>query len=337
MGKIKTKIIEYLIVLLVLFVIIISAGTILYFFNFEKGQTKLGVNFSKSYAEYLGLNWQKTYLAILDDLKVKDIRLAAPWNELEKVKGVWTFESLDWQVKEAAKRNVDVVLTVGRRTPHWPECHDPVWLKSLPDELAVKRQLNMVKTVIERYKKYDNIKIWQVENEPLLNVFGVCPKSNLELLRKEVALVKTLDDRPIMVTDSGELSLWIVSANLGDFFGSTMYRVTYNKWMGYFYYHLPPAFYTIKAAMVGLPLEKAVVSELQAEPWAPNGLLNTSLEEQSKSMDAERLVNHVNYAKRTGFSSVYLWGAEWWYWLKETESDDSLWLTAQAVFKENEK
>jgi len=337
MGKVKTKIIEYLIVLFVLFVIIISAGAILYFFNFEQAQAKLGVNFSKSYAEYLGLDWQKTYLAILDDLKVKDVRLAAPWNELEKEKDVWNFEDLDWQVKEAAKRNVDVVLTVGRRTPHWPECHDPGWLKNLPDELAVKRQLNMVKTVIERYKKHGNIKVWQVENEPLLNVFGVCPKSDLELLRKEIALVKTLDDRPVMVTDSGELSLWIVSANLGDLFGSTMYRVTYNKWLGYLYYHLPPAFYTIKATMVGLPLQRAIVSELQAEPWAPNGLLNTSQEEQKKSMDAERLVNHVNYATRTGFSKIYLWGAEWWYWLKTVKNNDSLWLTARQIFQKQEK
>ncbi|MEK7159447.1 MAG: hypothetical protein AAB575_02050 [Patescibacteria group bacterium] len=334
MGKIKKKIIEYLIVLLILFVTIIGAGTILYFYDFGRSDFKLGVNFSKSYAEYLGLDWRKTYLTILDDLKIKNIRLAAPWNELEKEKEVWTFSDLDWQVKEAVKRNVDVVLTLGRRTPHWPECHDPSWLKNLPDDLVVKRQLSMIQTVIERYKKYENIKIWQVENEPLLNVFGVCPKSDLELLRKEVALVKTLDDRPIMITDSGELSLWIVSANLGDLFGSTMYRVTYNKWLGYFYYHLPPAFYTLKAAMVGLPLENAIVSELQAEPWAPNGLLNTTLEEQRKSMDAGRLMNHVDYAKRTGFSSVYLWGAEWWLWLKDVKQDDSLWLTARQIFHE---
>jgi hypothetical protein len=112
-----------------------------------------------------------------------------------------------------------------------------------------------------------------------------------------------------------------------------MYRVTYNSLVGYLYYHLPPIFYTSRAWLVGKPLDKVIVSELQAEPWAPKGLLNSSLEEQFKSMDANRLRIHVDYAKRTGFSGAYLWGAEWWYWLKEKQNDASLWNTAKTIFK----
>ena len=52
--------------------------------DFGKGKNpEIGVTFSKAYAESLGLDWQKTYLAIIDDLKVENIRLIAQWNEVE--------------------------------------------------------------------------------------------------------------------------------------------------------------------------------------------------------------------------------------------------------------
>ena len=34
-----------------------------------------GVNFSQMHAQNLGLDWKETYLALLDDLKVKDIKI----------------------------------------------------------------------------------------------------------------------------------------------------------------------------------------------------------------------------------------------------------------------
>ena len=43
-----------------------------------------GVTFSLPYArDTLGLDWQKAYLAVLDDLKVGHIRIPAYWTELE--------------------------------------------------------------------------------------------------------------------------------------------------------------------------------------------------------------------------------------------------------------
>ena len=325
-----------ILVLLIIFAISFSSFVVLlYLRDFSLGaQPKTGVTFSKSYAEYLGLDWRKTYLAILDELKVKNIRLAAPWNEIEPQIGAWNFGALDWQVAEATKREVAMTLVVGRRSPHWPECHDPAWIGGLAESAVTERQITMMQTVIQRYKQKKNIKIWQVENEPFLNVFGVCPPRNPDLLRREVALVKTLDARPVIITDSGELGLWIEPANIGDLFGTTLYRVTYNPLLGYFYYHVPPIFYTLKAWLVGRPRAEMFISELQAEAWTPTGILQTPVEEQLKSMDALRLVNHVQYAKRTGFRGAYLWGAEWWYWLKEKQNNGSLWRAAGTIFTE---
>lgn len=334
MKKRTEKMLVLIIILFVLLAFFISFWVILYFQDFERPGFKLGVNFSKSYTEYLGLDWKKAYIDILDDLKIKNVRLSAPWNEIEPSPNQWNFSDLDWQVAEASKRDIDIVMVLGRRTPHWPECHDPQWIKALPQPILSDDQLAMMKEIINRYKNNEHIKIWQVENEPLLNLFGVCPPSDLDFLRKEIAFVKTLDSRPVLITDSGELSLWLVAAKLGDLFGTTLYRVTYNPWFGYAYYHLPPAFYRFKSWLVSRSVDEVFVAELQAEPWAPGGILNLPLEEQALSMDAERLRNHVNYVKRTGFAGAYLWGAEWWLWLKDKKNDSTLWEEAKSIFSE---
>jgi len=65
---------------------------------------------------------------------------------------------------------------------------------------------------INRYKSKAVIKYWQVENEPFL-LFGICPTPDADLLDREIALVRKIDPtRKIIVTDSGELSLWIPTA-----------------------------------------------------------------------------------------------------------------------------
>ena len=40
-----------------------------------------------------------------------------------------------------------------------------------------------------------------------------------------------------------------------------------------------------------------------------------------------------NAARRVGFSEAYLWGVEWWYWLKETKGEPAVWDTARELFR----
>ncbi|HMB25899.1 MAG TPA: beta-galactosidase [Patescibacteria group bacterium] len=332
MNKIKCKKIKIIIISLVILTALIGSVLSLYFADFSRSDFSLGVNFSRSYAEYLGLDWQKTYQEILNDLQPKKIRLAAPWNEIEPINNIYDFSDLDWQIEKATEKKMEIVLIIGRRTPHWPECHDPSWLKGRSKFWVEQQQLEMLKTVVNRYKNNEQIKVWQVENEPLLDSFGQCPPGNPDLLQKEISLVRNLDDRPILITDSGELSLWLPAAQMGDLFGTTLYKVVYNKWTQYTFYYLPPTFYRFKALLAGIEPEKVIISELQAEPWAPQGILQTPLNEQKISMDEKRLKNHISYAQKTGFTSAYLWGAEWWYWLNQKKNDPSLWRTAKQEF-----
>ena len=296
-----------------------------------------GVTFSRSYALDLQLNWQETYLAILDDLKVSHLRLSAYWDEVEPQKDQYQFADLDWQIDQAASRQVEIILAVGRRWPRWPECHDPGWVKHYPPADANQEILDLLTVLVKRYQTNPQITAWQIENEPLFSWFGFCPPPDIEFLKKEIDLVRSLDpSRPVVVTDSGELSNWQAAAGLTDVLGTTLYRVVWNKRIGFFsYWFVPPAFYHYKASLTKYfqpNLKRVIVTELQMEPWTMDKhMLELTLEEQKKSFDLKRFKNNIRYAQKTGLPQVYLWGAEYWYWLK-LAGQPEIWQTAQKLW-----
>ena len=88
-------------------------------------EPEFGFSFSHRHATILGLDWQETYLALLDELKPKSVRIPVYWFEVEKEQGEFDFEVVDWQIKEAEKREIPVVLEIGYRSFHRPECYPP--------------------------------------------------------------------------------------------------------------------------------------------------------------------------------------------------------------------
>lgn len=292
-----------------------------------------GVAFSRIFAEEMGLDWREAYIAILDDLRPQSIRLPIYWTDVEEDRGVYNFEDYDWMINETANRNIGLILVVGRKLPRWPECHEPRWIK---DKEMVERNeelLKYISTVVTRYKDKPNIYAWQVENEPFL-LFGECPKLDAEFLDKEIALVRALDtNRPIIITDSGELSIWFSAYKRADIFGTTMYRIVWSDTFGHIKYPLPPKFFWLKTNLVRLfyPEKPIIVSELQAEPWGPKLIYETPLEFQALSMNMTQFRDNIQYARDVGFSEVYLWGAEWWYWMKEKHQRPEFWNTAKEL------
>lgn len=319
-------------------IILVLVGAILIFFwtrNYGQSQKMIfGVTFSQPQAEYLGLDWKGTYLDILNNLKVRHLRLSAYWNLIEKEEGKFDFADLDWQVSEARKRNAKIILIIGRRLPHWPECHTPAWAAALPEKEQQEKVLKMLEQVVKHYKKQSHLIMWQIENEPLVDWFGHCPPPDKDFVKRQISLVKKIDFRPVLITDSGELSSWWTASRLGDYFGTTMYRIVWNKYIGYWNYKylLPPSFYWLKARLVGLYPPGIIISELQAEPWLSESIEKIPLEEQRRSMDAKKFQEVVAFARRTGFGESYLWGAEYWYWLKE-RGDDSLYREARKLWQ----
>jgi hypothetical protein len=249
----------------------------------------------------------------------------------------WHFEDFDWQLDAAAQRGAMVILAVGRRLPRWPECHVPEWATALPEERQREELLEHIRVIVERYRNHPALDVWQVENEPLLSVFGECPPPEPAFLQREIALVRTLDTaHPILVTDSGELSTWMRTAALGDQLGTTFYRIVWSPLFGYWRYDytIPPALYRVKAVLAGKPIDRTIIAELQAEPWVPQGTLReASVEELRRSMDRTRFEQNINAAQRSGIPEAILWGSEYWYWLRERHGDPSLWEAAREVFR----
>ncbi|MFA5766530.1 MAG: hypothetical protein WC919_01225 [Candidatus Paceibacterota bacterium] len=294
-----------------------------------------GAVFSQKHAQLLGLDWQESYLALLDDLGVRRMKVASYWDYIEKSDGEYDFNDLDWQVAEAAERDAKILLAIGMKTPRWPECHIPDWAAGLSKEDQQQEILDLLKEIVARYDDSDAIWGWQVENEPFFP-FGVCPWVDEDFLKEEVELVKSLDskDRPVVVTESGEFPLWIMAAKYGDVVGVTMYKkVWVHQINRYITYPFPSVFYHRKAEIVRKVFGKEVIGvELQAEPWGPKLLYDSPLEEQEKTMNLNQFKYNIEFAKNTGISEFYLWGAEWWYWMKEKQNDSAIWEESRKLF-----
>lgn len=305
--------------------------------------TTWGVNFSESQAEYLGLDAKETYLAIINDLGAKHIKLHINWNATEIANDVYDFSSLDFQVAEAEKHNVKLILVVGMKTGRWPECHTPEWFLETPEAERTDEIVQYVRVLTHRYKDSSAVEFWQIENEPFLE-FGTCPEWYYEydaaLVEKEIAAVRAIDpSRKIIVSESGELGDWTTAASIADVVGVTMYRSTWNGAEETFglnpYTFLAPQFYAAKASYIRQVYNKPVISiELQAEPWTAKPLKDSKLEIQAQSMNPELFKENIDFARQAGLGTYYFWGAEWWYWMKTTHDQPELWTIASDVLDE---
>jgi hypothetical protein len=324
-------------ILIILIALIVIFAT--YFFLAKRPvpeKINYGVSFNTMYARELNLDWEVVYRAILNDLGVRKFRLAAHWNLVEPQDDQWNFVELDKQVELAREKDADVILAVGRRLPRWPECHIPHWAidKSWEDQQEeIKEYLNVV---VNRYKGYENIIYWQVENEPYLEVFAkeYCGNLDEDFLQEEIDLVKKIDpSRDILVTDSGNLGTWISPWKKGDLFGTSVYVYLWNKEIGPFKSYLPPSFYRFKTSLMELlgGDKKSMLIELSLEPWLLQPVVETPTSVQLERMDITKFREIIKFAKETKFEDQYLWGAEWWYYMNQNGSPE-FWDEAKKIF-----
>jgi len=290
----------------------------------EAEEIAWGVSFDPYYAESLGLDWREVYLALLDEVGVRNFRLVALWDAVEPEDNRFDFERLDFQLSEAEARGAKVILGVGRRLPRWPECHIPEWARGLSEEEHLGEIAELLPRIVDRYRESPALEYWQVENEPYVGFFGECPGPSVPFVKEGSRIIKSRDPaHPVLVTDSGEISTWLPTALLGDHLGISMYRKIFdgNYTQLYLSYRpfFPQWYYRVKANVyraLGL-LETVFVSELQAEPWGRRPLTETTLEEQYETLSPEQLRYNLEFARSTGFDRIYLWGAEWWFYAKD--------------------
>lgn len=301
-------------------------------------QITYGMSFNTLYADELGLDWEETYDAILEDLGVRHLRLAAHWPMTEPERDSYNFAEIDYQVARAEEVGAEVVFAVGRRLPRWPECHVPEWAKELTWEEQQAEILEYMELVVNRYKDSPAITYWQLENEPYLELFAKehCGEFDEEFLQRQAAFLRELDSsRPMLVTDSGNLGQWVGPHQTGDAFGTSVYVYFWNPELGQFRTVLPPWFYWWKEAFVHLFYgeKEAMLIELSAEPWLVDSVVNVPLDIQFTRMNPEKFREILAYARDTRFEKQYLWGAEWWYWLM-LQGYPEMWDIGKTLYRE---
>ncbi len=325
--------VKKVIIILGIFLAVIFIGAYLILRTIPPKEPEIfGVTFSEPFAKELGLDWQKVYESIFKDLGIRFMRIPIYWPIVEPEENKLFFDDVDWQLEKAKEYDAKVILVIGRKVPRWPECFEPDWAKSLSEEKKQELILKMIENVVRRYDSFPAVSTWQVENEPFLP-FGNCPMASAKFLDEEIAAVKKISNKPIIVSDSGEFGTWFGAAKRADIFGSTLYRYVWNRIFGYMTYPLPPAFFRLKQGLLKLFVgeKPMIVVELQAEPWTPRALRDISIEEQFIYFNPARFREILEYTKKTGFDTFYFWGVEWWYWLKNNGYSEMWDIAKEAI------
>src|SRR3989344_4368797 len=157
-------------------------------------EIKWGVNFSKKQAQSLGLDWKAVFISLLEDMGVRNFKIITHWDLIEVQEGQYDFNDLDWQIEKLVDSGAKAFLALGMKTPGWPECHIPEWAGGFEKEKQQELILNFLENIVLRYKDSSAIWAWQVENEPFFPL-GECPWVDNDFLKKEIDLVKSLDDK----------------------------------------------------------------------------------------------------------------------------------------------
>ncbi len=298
-----------------------------------------GISYNEPYALELGLDPEEVFDAFIDELGVRDFRLSAHWTIVESKKDVYDFSHMDRNIKRVEEVDGRVIFGVGRRLPRWPECHVPLWAQNLSWEEQKEEILEYIETTVNRYKDSPAVTHWQVENEPYLEVFAYdhCGELDVDFLQEEIALVRELDPtRPILVTDSGNLGTWSGAYKNGDAFGTSVYVYFWNPELGQFKTVLPPWFYRVKENLMELVYgeKETFLIELSLEPWLLEPVAEVPIDVQYSRMDIEKFEDIILYAEKTRFEKQYLWGGEWWYWLKD-KGHPEMWARGVELFNKD--
>lgn len=290
-----------------------------------------GTTFSQKYCGELGLDWKQVFTTLVTEINLKTIRLCAHWDLIEPEQDKFNFSDLEWQLDILAENKIYAVIAVGRKTPRWPEFHEPRWAL-LTDDFNHKRSLNYLEQTIQHFDQHPALTRWQIENEPFV-AFGEQTYAITEQkLVEEIALAKKLSNKPIIVTDSAQWSSWRKAAKHADELGVNLYTITYKNG----FYLKPPQptwFYKFKINRLKKFRKKIFLAELQAEPWGPGLVRDQSEEEWNKSISPKRLESNINLARDSGFEEIWLWGAEWWIFSKERRNAPEMWDKVKELVK----
>lgn len=284
--------------------------------------TRIGITYSLPHANWLfgGYSAAKSGLQQIANLGVKHYRLEAYWNWLQDdgPNILKTDYNLEWQLAITNAVSADtVIMCVGRKVPHWPEFHVPDWAKTLSEDQQKQVLIDYISKLVSFYANDRRITHWQLENEVFFNFGSGTQYSDQEnFLKLEAATIRQYDtlQRPIIITESGDKGNWTHAASFGDILGVSFYGISHENGQYVTHNNGMPTDWMNRASGIGKPVW---LTELQAEPWGPKDNKSLTYAESLKSMDPSRFKEHLEFVADASFKDIYLWGAEWWIWMRD--------------------
>jgi len=313
---------------------------------------RAGTSFSPRRCTRFGLRAEAAFGDVLA-LGLDPVRLSAYWDSIRKD----GFGELDRLLDMAADAGRSVVLTVGMKAIQWPEFYLPEGLAP-----AVRRSgrigtepafaaaaMGFVSEVVARYRDHPSIAAWQVENEPFNRSGPHGWWIDPALVRREVAAVRKLDSRRIVLNAFNHFNAAVDRSSRpriapfglrrlvpereildvlqpGDVLGLDAYtaigagaegerivRRADPDWAD------RAASWLDRARSAG---RDAWIIEAQAEPWEASG--ETWTNPQTFAPDDIGLV--FGRLAGAGYSTILLWGCEYWLW--RASAGDDRWLEA---------
>jgi len=325
---------------------------------------QVGTSYNPLHATYLGLDWKDAYKR-LEAMRFKVIRLSAYWSQVDGE----GYDQLDWLMNESRASGQPVVLSVGMKGLGWPEYYIPDWVQPKvadggdvsQDPTLRAETLDFVTTTVSRYRDNPLLVAWQIENEPLNPAGPHRWFIGKELLADEVSAVKANDERPVIVSAFGHFNMLFdrtsnrsgfdlkallgfesdtaeaQSLNVlskGDILGLDVYTEIGYNFLGQVGVSHAGSDWAAKAGhwrgVSAKQGKQAWITESQAEPWEAS----ISSYGDPKSTVAEDIITRFKEIRHQGFSTILLWGAEYWLW--RADNGDSSWLDAvQGLLHQN--
>jgi hypothetical protein len=287
----------------------------------------IGTTFSHRHSQHLRL--PESEFQQLLDFGFDTVRLACYWDEIEPVKGEYSFAKIRKLLDQCEDTKQRVVLSVGMKAPRWPEYYFPAWLPEKTPVGAAPFVYHFLERVIKTLREYTCISQWQIENEPL----DPSGPGNLfipeEILRKEIEIARAFDNRPVLVNLWGnevkKRKFLPFTTSVADIIGLDLY---YKVPVIAQFYRGPNESDTTLRNIIGTSEKPVWITELQAEPWEHNFIVPSS--GKTPSMNEDLLRANFERAESLEPEAILLWGVE--YWLnRKIAGDPSLWNTAKQL------
>ena len=296
---------------------------------------------------------------MLDDLGVSSFRLSVYWSDVEQAPGQYDWSSIDWQLDALHARGARAVVSIGMKAQRYPEFWLPTWLRlaanippdAFPEDhpLIAQYLFPYLDTAARHLAAHPAVEALQVENEPFVHYQGHANGWHIrkEFLAREIATVRAADGgrHRIMVSHASWLRrdlTWKWILDHADAVGQSVYTKRQRgpwRWLYIFPYRLGPVtpYLPGQAREAARRGKELWIGELQAEPYEqPTVDVRREPLHATASFSPRWLRDNLGLARRSGAARVYLWGVEWWAYLREQRGNEQLWELGRALFAAND-